>query len=245
LSILSQSLAALILVCALILNAGCGSALPTNRVQPPTHVWLLGDSLTGGLYASDEDATFRSLLFGNLQEQSGHQIEELYWRRLCTLANLEGRWEEMAGHPDLVFIEIGINDVANANCEQVPESAWRARYGAMLDRIRERAPGVAIVVGTIPWCGWPEGDPAREQAIAYNGWIRAEADARGIAVADLWAATADRPDGLSAPDQASPFPPQYWGDWFHPNDVGHARIAETFYQTYVEHYANNVTGDAK
>ena len=180
-----------------------------------------------------------------MQEQSGHQIEELYWRRFCTLASLEGRWEELAGHPDLVFIEIGINDVANVNCEQVPESAWRARYGAMLDRIHARAPDAAIIVGTIPWCGWSAGNPTRARALAYSDWIRAEADARGLAVADLWAVTVDRPDGISAPKQPSAFPPKYQGDTFHPNDVGHARIAETFYQTYVEHYANNATGNAK
>jgi len=57
--------------------------------------------------------------------------------------------------------------------------------------------------------------------------------------------TVDRPDGISAPKQPSAFPPKYQGDTFHPNAVGHARIAETFYQTYVEHYANNATGNAK
>jgi len=233
----------LILGCIL---ASCASSTPpVERAQAPAHIWILGDSLTGGLYASSEEAAFRTLLFGKLQEQYGHQIEELYWRRLCALASLEERWEEMAGRPDLVFIEIGINDMANVNCEQIPESAWRARFAAMLDRIRERAPDAMIVVGTIPWCDWSEENPTRDRALVYNDWIRAEADARNLAVADLWAATVERPDGLSAPEQASPFPPRYQGDHFHPNDVGHARIAETFYQAYIEHYAANATRDAK
>jgi hypothetical protein len=32
-------------------------------------VWILGDSVTGGLYASREAATFRNVLFGRLPRE--------------------------------------------------------------------------------------------------------------------------------------------------------------------------------
>ncbi len=227
---------ATVIICLLALSGSCAHGRPDTAETGPARVWILGDSLTEGLYASSEATAFRSLLFRALDEHYGSGITEKYWRRFCTLETLGRRWREKEGSPDLVFIEIGINDVSNTYCTQVPEAEWQARYVALLDDIRERSPEARIVVGTIPWCGWSEEDLNWRRALQYNEWIRAAARARGVAVADLWAATVNRPDGLSSPTQASVFPPAYRGDSFHPNDVGHARIAEAFFQAYVAYY---------
>lgn len=203
----------------------------------PASVWILGDSLTRGLYASSEATTFRNRLFAALQDRYPGQVTLLQWRSYCTLATVEAGWSALEGTADLIFLEIGINDVTqNPNCTQIPEDEWAARYGALLDRMQQDMPGVRIIVGTIPWSGWPEGHEYRARAIQYSEWIRSEAWARGIPVADLWAATVDRPDGLSVPGEPSPYPPGYQGDNFHPNDIGHARIAEAFYDAYVMSY---------
>ena len=198
-----------------------------------TTVWIIGDSLTHGLFASSEPTAFRNRLFDALRERHPGQVRSTFWAGVCTLAGLEQRWDSWEGRPQLVFIELGINDLSrNSYCPQIPEEEWQARFGAMLDRIQQDAPGVKIIVGTIPWCGWRQGSQQFEDALIYNDRIATEARRRDVTVADLWSATLGKSDGISTPDQPSVFPPFYHGDNFHPNDLGHQRIANTFFDAY-------------
>jgi lysophospholipase L1-like esterase len=198
-------------------------------------VWIVGDSLTRGLFASTEAHTYRNLLFDALRDKHTGEIHTTFWSGVCTLAELEQRWDQYVGLPDLIFIELGINDSGrNSNCPQVPIEEWQARFGAMLDRIQQDAPGVKIIVGTIPWCGWSEDSWSFEEALIFNDWIATEAQKRDITVADLWTATLGKSDGISTPDQPSIFPPSYHGDNFHPSDLGHQRIANTFFDAYLD-----------
>ncbi len=205
-----------------------------RRGQPPQSVWIVGDSLTRGLFASTEQYAYRNLLFDSLRALYPGSIHSTFWMGVCTLAGLENQWDSFVGTPDLIFIELGINDLGNPNCPQVPKDQWQARYGAMLDRIMTDAPNVEIIVGTIPWCNWTSESESYANAQMYNRWIQEEARARLIPVADLWSATRGRIDGISTPDQPSVFPPYYHGDHFHPNDIGHQRLARTFFLTYLQ-----------
>ncbi len=233
----------LLLVGLIAASAQARSARPSpadNPEEPPFRirsVWILGDSLTLGVYASSQETTFRNALFHDLQSISRPwSMRITLWESVCTLGGLEEEWDDLPGEPTLLFIEVGINDIlGNENCPLVPEAQWRQRYGAMLDRIQQDAPGVEIIVGSIPWSNWPEESDRYRKALQYNQWIAEEAQARAIPVADLWSATLGRKDGISTPDQPSMFPP-YHGDNFHPNDVGHRRIANTFFQTYLRKY---------
>ncbi len=197
-------------------------------------VWVIGDSLTLGMFASSESAAFRNRLFDELRERHPGQIRSTRWAGACTLAELEERWDSWEGNPDLIFIELGINDLARTEtCQPMPEEEWQARFGAMLDRIQRDAPGVKIIVGTIPWSGWRDNTQEFTGALLYNDRIETEAQKRDVMVADLWEATLHKRDGLSTPDQPSVFPPYYHGDSFHPNDLGHQRIANTFFDAYL------------
>ena len=197
-------------------------------------VWIIGDSLTLGMFASSESAAFRNRLFDALRERHPGHIHATQWVGACTLAELEQRWDSLEGTPDLLFIELGINDLARTeNCSHMPEEEWQARFGAMLDRIQRDAPGVKIIVGTIPWSGWGDDTQEFAGALLYNDRITTEAQTRDVVVADLWEATLHKRDGLSTPDQPSAFPPYYHGDNFHPNDLGHQRIANTFFGAYL------------
>jgi hypothetical protein len=120
------------------------------------------------------------------------------------------------------------------DCLQVPIEEWQASVGAMFDRIQQDMPGVKIIVGTIPWSGWPSESQEWHKALVYNNWITIEAKQRDIIVADLWSSTVGKQNGISTPDQPSVFPPHYQGDNFHPNDIGHQRIAKTFFDTYLD-----------
>ena len=228
----------IVLVILGLLTLGTTARLARQSLQqptpaPPHSVWIIGDSITRGLYASSESATYRALLFRGLAERYPAQIYTTFWQGVCTLGRLEQRWGQWPGQPDILFLELGINDVSrNPNCPQVPVSEWAQRYGAMLDRIRRDAPGVTIVVGTLPWPGWKPGTKRYQTALQFNRWIREAAAQRNIAVADLWEVMEGQEHYLSRPDEPSPFPPKYRGDGFHPNDQGHQIIAQTFLRAY-------------
>ena len=233
--------AACVVLTPLVLSAAVLSLPPSPAAASPSgehtwRVWILGDSLTGGLYASSEETTFRSQLLGMLGASDPSRQIAPFWHRGCTLARLEMRWPEFSGRPDLLFLEYGINDLGNPGCPQIPEDQYAARFGAMLDRMLADAPGVEIVVGTIPWCGWAQGSAERDHALRYNAMIAGEAEKRGLIVSDLWSATVDHPENLSSPSEASPFPPGYAGDGFHPSDQGHLAIAQAFFKAYSDHH---------
>lgn len=202
-----------------------------RNIALPRSVWIIGDSLTRGLFASSEKNTYRNVLFSKLQERYPMLIHTTFWNGVCTLGGLEEQWSSWPGQPDILFIELGINDLGNEDCILIPDEVWQQHYGAMLDRIQQDAPGVQIVVGTIPWSGWKPGTDIYRRAQLFNTWIIAEAGKRNVPVADLWSATVGREDGLSRPEESSVFPP-YHGDNFHPNDRGHQRLAETFFNAY-------------
>ncbi|NOZ71593.1 MAG: hypothetical protein GXP38_06730 [Chloroflexi bacterium] len=207
---------------------------PSSPASPPHTVWIVGDSLTRGLFASSEQSTFRNLLFAKLQALYPGAIQSTFWAGTCTLAGLEQSWKNWPGQPDILFIELGINDLGgNRQCPRLPDEKWQAHYGDTLDQIRQKYPKITIVVGTVPWSGWHRQSDEFNKALQFNEWIRKEAQKRNVAVADLWTATLDRRDGLSTPDQKSVFPPYYHGDNFHPNDVGHQRLADTFFDAYL------------
>ncbi|MCP4197648.1 MAG: hypothetical protein GY762_10915 [Proteobacteria bacterium] len=203
----------------------------------PTSVWIVGDSLTRGLFASSEADAYRNRLLDSMQAYYPQQIYSTFWQGVCTLGRLEMVWDSwLQDQPDVVFIELGINDLgSNRDCPQVPEEEWQARYGAMLDRILTDAPSARIVAGTVPWSNWSENSVMWDKALRYNKWIVTEANSRGLAVADLWSATVGQSDGISTPDQPSVYPPGH-GDGFHPNDVGHRRLAQTLFEAYLRHY---------
>ncbi len=182
---------------------------------------------------------FRNLLLDDLQTYYPGQVNLSFWRGICSMGRLEARWDvfEAVPRPDVVFLELGINEVIRSDeCELVPDDVWAAHFGNLLDRLQVLSPDVRVVVGTVPWSGWPEGSEMRARGSVFNQWIRAEAEARGMAVADLWAATVDRPDGISSAADPNPFPPSYRGDGFHPNNAGHRRIASAFWTAYVSRY---------
>ena len=225
-----------IAVLLVIIAPGGAAASQTQGGAAPRTVWIIGDSLARGLYATGEAQMYRNLLFDEVQARYPGQVRLLFWQEMCSLARLEDRWDriEDVPPPDILFLELGLNDVVQTSgCEHVPDDAWQALLGAVLDRFQALSPNAQIVVGTIPWSGWPEGHEMRLRARAYNHWIFKQAEARGLVVADLWAATLDRQDGLSSQEEPNPFPPAYRGDGFHPNDLGHRRLAQTFWTAYL------------
>lgn len=191
-----------------------GTIPPTP--QSPLRVLVLGDSLTNGLYATHEQATFVS----QIGEKTGYQMAR---RAGSTLPTIVSIWNEVkVWKPDIVIIEIGLNDVSKGT---LTIDEWESTYNNLVVDIKSTN---AIVVACTMFMFAPgrESDiPNLDRYTLFNSSIRKVANAQGINLADLWLATHDCKDCVSRASELSYFGPHYHGDNFHPSDHGHAVIA--------------------
>lgn len=202
-------------------------ALLPPAQAPRPRLLIIGDSISFGLAASEEAQTYRHLLAVALDA-------DVTYIRATTLADAP---ETIPG-ADIIVIEIGLNDVLEGDAAPIQEADWPAAYGATLDRLQSVAP---LVVAATPMHALYRAHPEYDKMERYAGYIREQAGARGIALADLWAIQGCVPACLSQEEDTTPFPP-YHGDNFHPNSRGHARIADVVMQairptrTYIPFY---------
>lgn len=190
-------------------------------LSPPRYnrVLVLGDSLTNGAYASDDTHAFRYLLAQKLgADLAGGGYYNLPTAADAYLAYLPWR-------ADLIVLEVGINDAYGYGPNPLTsESAWQVAYGDLLYRMKA---GGATVVAVTPFASF--GPTAAHYAVLarYAGYIRQQAKAHGVVLADVWAASATCGDCISQPGDVSAIAPGFTGDGFHPNNKGHALIAKT------------------
>lgn len=170
---------------------------------------VIGDSLAAGLYASSQDAGYAYLVAKGL----GADLGVL---RAATVAEARAKLPAWRWAPTLIVVELGLND----STQGVPADAYLADYHRLLDELEERWPGARIVMTTL-WAGAGE----TEVRASYSAGLRELAATRGLRLADVAEATrgCDCTAALGAP---SPFPPGFVGDGWHPDDRGHALIAE-------------------
>lgn len=196
-----------------------GSLLPGSRLRrrqveayarawqrhdgvPTGPVWaVLGDSTGQGVGASAHDRGYVGLLAERLPELrvrnlsvSGARIADVLRDQLPRLGDIE---------PSLVTCAVGANDLLRSR-SVVPVADELHELVAALP------PGA--VVATLP-----RGIRERS-ARRLNDIIRAEAPARGLRVADVWATT------------GPPWRGKYARDGFHPSDRGYEDWAAAFLQ---------------
>jgi lysophospholipase L1-like esterase len=187
-------------------------------------VLFLGDSLTSGLLSSSEMNSFKYLLAERLEADAGSAIGR-------NLPEIEKIWRAWGWKPDIVVLEIGLNDVSRLGYNALPEIIWARRYGGLLDSFTSY--GIQVVVCTM-FHAVDENHRDYQKYLRYNQYIRQEAERRDISVADLWQATQDCPECRSSSEISAPYPPIFAGDNFHPSDSGHRLIADVIYQAIVE-----------
>ena len=171
-------------------------------------ITYLGDSLTAGLHASTEEATYRyqtttALAGGGPYEENGLNIvggtvEE----------TLEGN-DEFPQDQSIYIVELGTNDV-----NDVDYRAFNRQYEDLLERVDEASPDAALVcLGT-----WrPPGRGGN-----YDLMIRQQCERHGGEYRRL-------SDLESEPSHKGPAGEETYkglSDDFHPNDDGHAAIHE-------------------
>lgn len=204
--------------CPLLIILLLTTCQPAQSAARP-RLLVMGDSLTVGLFATSEQNGFKhhlaSLLSADLGSCYGPQLAQVV---TC--------WETyQAWQPDIVVIEVGLNDVSSP---QSTDSAWTAVYADLVADIQ--ATGATVVITTM-FHGVASSHPNYATYEHYNGHIASIANESGAILADVWAATRDCADCISQPGAPSPFAPYWEGDNFHPSDAGHLLIAETIYQS--------------
>ena len=196
-----------------------------SRAQSITRPRLLvmGDSLSVGLYATSEQNGFKHVLANKLGA-------DLASCRGSNLQHIVTCWESyQVWYPDIVVIEIGLNDASNFNGLAMSENDWVETYANFVADIQ--ATGARVVVTTL-FHGRPSHHPLYATYERYNGHIVDIANDSGAVLADVWAMTKDCAGCVSAPGVVSPWGPNWEGDNFHPSDVGHKVIAHTIYEAW-------------
>lgn len=179
-----------------------------QTIPPIPHTYLaVGDSLTVGLYAS-EGRGFAHLVADRLAPGSTFSVAAV------TGSGIEHTLEQLPieladHHPDVISVEVGINNLATLSA-----SEFAVSYLRLLRAIADQAPGATVVVCTVPWTGQPADWGTYARALEFNGVITAAATAYGHLVAPCWDALLWRYEYLSDRDR------------FHPNDLGHEALAD-------------------
>jgi acyl-CoA thioesterase-1 len=186
-----------------------GRLVVAARDGRPLRVLFLGDSLTWGAFAlRPEEHAFPARVVDRLR-RSGPVTEKDVGRIGFTAAMLLPDVAP-AGTADLVVVELGTNDANNTTLDQ-----FRNDYPAFLDAVRKKSPDAALVcAGT-----WHGGSLARNM----DRVIESQCTAHNGRYADLNALFDDERDHGPA---GTVRPVGDVTDWFHPNDAGHAGIAD-------------------
>jgi acyl-CoA thioesterase I len=186
------------------------AAVPVERpADRPLRVLFIGDSLMWGSFASDESLTYRALIAAALRED-GPVEPVVVGGPGESAAEATEHLGEVTGPIDLVFVEIGANDSVALTPEE-----FAADYEALLDRVRSLAPEAGLVCDGV-WNG-------RELASDLDRELRPVCAAHGGLVVPLSGLYVD--ETLRGPE-GSAVPGGGVRDQFHPNDAGHAAIAE-------------------
>lgn len=181
-------------------------AFPEGR---PLSVIFLGDSLTGNLYASSEAAGFRALVADGLAQYGPVENNQANRIHATTSEVFEGA--PLGENHDVAVIQLGTNDVGRS----VPVDEFRLDYRDTLAAFRQSSPAVQMVcLGTwqAPVAGGAYDDIIEEECEAQDGIYRALHD---LATDAAMVGPAGKVDVVQGPS-----------DNFHPNDEGHAAIAQ-------------------
>lgn len=172
----------------------------------------LGDSAGVGVGVDDPTHCYVGLLAKRLVETTGHTVRvvNLSVSGARAIDVLEGQIPKLdtMPAPDVVTCVIGGNDVA-----------WSRRFRAdtfsrELEMIAARLPAGAVMASVPNFVHWPYEQRARRA----NRAIKRAASRYGHAFADLHSPTLRE------------YLATFAGDWFHPNEQGHALWADAVWE---------------
>jgi lysophospholipase L1-like esterase len=198
------------------------SALPLDPYPPPPTLMVLGDSIVVGLHASEKPRRFAELAAQRL----GMELKD-FAASGRNLPGIEQQWRDYMASgnviaPQIIVIAVGINDASGFGGNAYPEAEWPQRYREFIAQLRADMPNSRIILAT----PFAMRLPASESQVLfrYVTMVRQIAIAEGLPLADFYAVTrfCACTSRSSDPSAFSPFT----GDGIHPNDLGHALMAE-------------------
>lgn len=178
---------------------GVHAATPAQQLQGKVYA-ALGDSISAGRYAATAEQTFPYVVAQKL----GMQLDLIARSGTTAAWGVDQVAAVDAGHPSLVTIELGTNDVGFGT----PAATFAAQYDAIVSGVS--APGrLVLCIGSwLPSAGF---DQIIQAACERHGGMY-------VSLQDYYKVNA-----FHAADGGS----SYLGrtDWFHPGNEGHAAIA--------------------
>ncbi len=191
---------------------GAGGLFNPGTPHGSTIVFF-GDSLTKGELASSPEHAFTSILRQRLMERGITGDDQVLSAFGGLFADLRLSQDIGRRPHSLIVVELGAHSVIDDL--SLTNYAYGVGYGLMLDCLQST--GARVVVGTVPWLAWEPDDKLYKRAEEFSAINRAEAEKRGIPVADIWSLMLDRPELVAEDD-------------FHPNDEGHRIVADAYWQ---------------
>jgi len=181
------------------------------KVQRPksgaVQAMFVGDSLTGGYFASDDSKRFRDLVTEAWRKGGDVETREAAIAHADT-TKVDSITDVPAGL-NVAVVELGTNDV-----DKTSVADFSSHYGDLLDKVRDASPDTAIVCAGV----WQP--PALAES--YDDVIARECakrEGRFVPLAGIFDESdmrgpAGRPNARGTTDD------------FHPNDAGHRAIAD-------------------
>lgn len=196
----SRGVVTLAALATLMPLAGCGQQPPQVRASAAPRIIFIGDSLTVGLYASDAAHSYAALVTAALHASA----QRIATSHAGTLAvDLQAQQETLQPAAAVVVLELGTND------DHTDMSAFRTHYQALLAFVEAAEPQAQLLCLAV----WEMPDNLRDTV------IRALCPGRYVDVGPIYSTWPDH-GPVGRPTAFGP------GDWFHPNDAGHAAIAQ-------------------
>lgn len=179
----------------------------------------MGDSLTSGYFATTEQNDFVNKLSTLLSENMGFSVTTAEAGKYGGLLSggLEGLKDVNSQSPNLITVEFGSSDCGPQN--HVDPKIFETELNSLIDGLTVKAGKGPIIVLVTTWNQGTMGDPF-DQVITEVG------DERHIPVVNvkpIWSKpTTKGPANLNTFNGLS--------NAFHPNDDGHAQIAQAIYE---------------
>ncbi|WP_181574262.1 SGNH/GDSL hydrolase family protein [Microbacterium sp. SMR1] len=175
----------------------------------PLTVALYGDSISAGQHSVSEASAFRSLLLGSLETRGEVNFIGRYFAgaRIGDMAEKFSPYSDV----DLILMQLGLNDAF----KETPTGEFAISYRAYLASLKAASPDASVLCLGV----WGMNDA---QNRPYNEQIGAVCSEFGGKYIDLSTTFADM-------STHGPAGNVYWQgetDEGHPNDEGHARIAD-------------------
>ena len=177
---------------------------------------IIGASITTGMYA-DAGRDYRSLLVADLRKRGYAPVVQTWARPGASVIAVQGL--PAPSGMDLIVVQLATNDAAASR--PTDPGVFATEYARLLDRLRAAAPHAEMI------CLDAWGDPSKVNRLGVKVSVydqdvqRSCAEVQGRFV-DLSKAYAD----AAYHGPAGRLTPRGRSDRFHPNDAGHARLAE-------------------